>query len=87
MNWIFLKDKKPEKDGLYLVFGKIHFTPDHVDDRDWYYGINLCHYHKKFEWGMSNADVITWMPLPEIPEPYKSIVEEDEKRWNEEEKQ
>lgn len=84
MNWIFKKDKKPEKDGLYLVFGKIHFTPDHVDDRDWYYGISICYYHKKFEWEMSDTDVIAWMPLPEIPEPYKSIVEEDKKRWNEE---
>lgn len=55
--WISVKDRLPEKDGLYLCLTMF-------DNKKLYYQINL--------WGLNHwfwacHDVRYWMPLPELP--------------------
>jgi len=56
-----------------LVYGKMHFTPDHVNEKDWYYDYTIGYYKPKYGWSvrgnMHENDVIAWMPLPKPYEP------------------
>lgn len=68
--WISVKDRLPEKDGLYLVYGMSEamreLLPDCVP-------IWLCYWRRKYEGWYDiemcrGYDFIThWMPLPEPP--------------------
>jgi hypothetical protein len=61
MDWISVKDRLPEEDDDYLVYGEDHrgfiFTGCDwfvVDCKDW--------------WNNPHGQVTHWMPLPEPPE-------------------
>lgn len=58
--WISVKDRLPEKNGLYLCLTM-------VNNIKLYYQINLWG-EKRWFWG---HDVRYWMPLPEQPEELK----------------
>ena len=67
--WISVEERLPETNGTYLIFTKIHFTPDHVDDIDYYYGTEISTYAKDFGFLSRNGHFAkAWMPLPEPPE-------------------
>ena len=59
-NWIYTKDKIPEKDDYYLVCSKFGvFNILHWSD-----GWNCFNKDKKYE----IKDVVAWMELPSPPE-------------------
>ena len=68
--WISVKDRPPDRDGEYMVYGQSEAMRELLPDND---PIWICHYYK--ERGFYNIelcrgyDYIThWMPLPEPPE-------------------
>jgi hypothetical protein len=70
--WISAKDRLPVISDKYLVYGKIHFIPDHVKDKDWYYGYSIGFYNTTYNrWSingdMMNDDVLYWTNLPKEP--------------------
>lgn len=62
-------DEQPPEDGQYcIIYTKIHFIPDHVDEPDYYWDMELSRYYKDF--GFSSANGIYakyWMPRPDAP--------------------
>lgn len=72
MNWINIKDQKPEIEKAYLITdGKIIITAflcwisDNVDDYTW---IPAGGSGYDWEWDEIDIENIThWMPLPELP--------------------
>ena len=54
----------PEK-GVYLVYAKKYYVPDHVDEPDHIMTLQLAYYDEK--WGWSVEGLIWWMELPEPP--------------------
>ncbi len=72
--WISVKDRMPEKDGLYLVYGMSNamhkLLPDCVP-------IWLCYWHRKYggwydiEMCMGYDFITHWMYLPEPPKEEK----------------
>ena len=67
--WISVKDRLPEANGTYLIFTRVHFTPDHVDEIDYYDGIEISVYSKEFGFMSKNGLFAkAWMSLPEPPE-------------------
>lgn len=85
--WIKVKDqlpKVPEGKQLVdvLVVAKVHFTPDHVDQRDWTYVVEKATYDPKYGFygnNIRNYNVKEWMYAPEMPKRYARYV------WREEE--
>ena len=66
--WIPVTERMPEKEGSYLIFTTVYFTPDHVDDCDHYDGITISGYHPEFGFmGNNGLFAKAWMPLPEPP--------------------
>ena len=66
--WISVEERLPEDNQECLIFTKIHFVPDHVDDPDYYDGIEISRYFKGFGFGSPNGIYAKfWMPLPEPP--------------------
>ena len=66
--WISVAERLPEKEQQCLIFTKIHFVPDHVDDCNYYEGIELSWYHKDIGFTSNNGLYAKfWMPLPEAP--------------------
>lgn len=60
MEWISVKDRLPEDDAMYLVYGRIG------------YGIMFAIYYGDGEWLTDDLTNITrfvthWMPLPKLP--------------------
>ena len=53
--WISIKDRLPEKDGIYIVFVK-------CTDGD---TISILYYTNKYKF--SHLPVTHWMPLPDAP--------------------
>lgn len=74
--WIPVSEQ-PKNKMTCLVYGKMHFIPDHVDEKDWYYDYSIGYYKPKYGWtikgNMSVGDVEAYMPLPE---PYQKGEEE-----------
>jgi hypothetical protein len=66
--WIPVTERMPEKEGSYLIFTTVYFTPDHVDECDHYDGITISGYHPEYGF-MGNGGLFAkaWMPLPEPP--------------------
>lgn len=80
--WTLVKDKQPEKDGTYWVFGKIYFCPDHVDEPNFYYGVDSAYYNGKGHWyGNKIHNPIGWMEMPELPKRYQTINRKFEERY------
>lgn len=66
--WISVKEKLPEDNQRCLIYTMIHFTPDHVDDADHFFGIEISKYTTDFGFLSTNGMYARyWMPLPEAP--------------------
>ena len=71
-----------------LVYGKMHFIPDHVNEKDWYYDYTIGYYKPKYGWSirgnMSDSDVIAYMPLPPCYDSQESeeISDRNLKMWH-----
>ena len=66
--WISVKDRLPEKDGLYLIFTTQYFTPDHIDEIDHTDGIEISGYHNKYGFLSTNGTYAKyWCRLPQPP--------------------
>lgn len=85
-DWIKVKDQLPEvPEGKQLVdvlvVAKVHFVPDHVDQRDWTYVVEKATYEPKYGFygnNIRNYNVKAWMYAPEMPKRYARYV------WREE---
>ena len=63
--WISVKDRLPDKDGKYLVCGKVALSDIHGEP------IRLVRFTERKEW-LTSLLVKYWMPLPNPPEkPYQ----------------
>lgn len=60
--WVSVKDRLPDKDGKYLVFGKVALSDIHEEP------IRLARFTERKEW-LTSLSVKYWMPLPTLPEP------------------
>lgn len=64
-DWIFCKDRQPDKDGLYLVTYERYFTPDHIDEIDHVTDIGIKSYFAdSYGWGIEK--VHAWRKLPDM---------------------
>lgn len=68
--WISVKDKLPDRNGLYIVYGQTKAMRELLPDND---PIWMCYYRKDrgfYDTELCRGyDFIThWMPLPEPPE-------------------
>lgn len=59
-NWISVKDRLPDKDGKYLVCGKVALSDIHGEP------IRLVRFTERKEW-LTSLSVKYWMLLPELP--------------------
>ena len=57
-------DKRPPKQGLYLVWGLTRITPDHYDEANGFWEIQLALWFEKSGW---DRKVKFWQMLPEPP--------------------
>lgn len=74
--WIPVMEKLPEKDGKYLVWAVMSYTPDHADEPCDYQQIAIASflsgkYGSDF-YGNNLEKVIGWMPLPDPYVPQES---------------
>lgn len=58
--WISVEDRLPDKDGKYLVFGKVALSDIHGEP------IRLARFTERKEW-LTSLSVKYWMPLSEPP--------------------
>lgn len=58
--WISVKNRLPDKDGKYLVCGKVALSDIHGEP------IRLARFTERKEW-LTSLSVKYWMPLPEPP--------------------
>jgi hypothetical protein len=58
--WVSVKDRLPDKDGKYLVCGKVALSDIHGEP------IQLVRFTERKEW-LTSLSVKYWMPLPEPP--------------------
>ena len=66
--WISVNDELPKDNQKCLIYTMIHFTPDHVDDIDHFFGIEISKYTTDFGFLSTNGMYARyWMPLPEAP--------------------
>ena len=66
--WIPVVERMPEKEGSYLIWTTIYFTPDHVDECNHYDGMVIADFHPEFGFmGRAGVNAKAWMPLPEPP--------------------
>lgn len=66
--WISVEDELPKDRQKCLIYTMIHFTPDHVDDIDYFFGIEISQYTTDFGFLSTNGMYARyWMPLPEAP--------------------
>lgn len=67
--WIPVSEQ-PKNKMSCLVYGKMHFVPDHVDEKDWYYDYSIGYYKPKYGWTIrGDMEVLAWMPLPKPYDP------------------
>ena len=57
-------DEIPPK-GIYLVYAKKFFTPDHVDEIPYVLMLQLANYNEKYGWSVEGLK--WWTELPEPP--------------------
>lgn len=66
--WISVKDRLPQKEGKYLIFTKIHFTPDHVNQRNYRWGMEISSFYLDYGFISENGRYAkAWLPLPKPP--------------------
>lgn len=88
-DWIKVKDQLPvvpegKKLVDVLVVAKVHFVPDHVDQRDWTYVVAKATYEPEYGFygnDIYNYNVKEWMYAPEMPKRYARYV------WSEDAKE
>lgn len=68
--WISVKDRLPDRDGEYVVYGQTEAMRELLPDVE---PIWICNYYKQY--GFYNLDlrreydfITHWMPMPEAPE-------------------
>ena len=67
--WISVKDRLPNHEERCLIFTKIHFVPDHIDECDYYEGVEISTFYQDRFLSNNGMYATHWMPLPEPPEP------------------
>lgn len=58
-------DKRPPKQGRYLVWGLTQFIPDHTDEPNGYWQTKIAQWFERTGW---DCKVKFWQMLPETPE-------------------
>lgn len=72
--WISVEERLPKHEQKCLIFTMIHFTPDHVDDVNYYFGIEISMYTTDFGFLSTNGMYARyWMPLPEPPQMKRGV--------------
>lgn len=66
--WISVKDRLPNHEERCLIFTKIHFVPDHVDECNYYEGVEISTFYQDRFLSNNGMYATHWMPLPEPPE-------------------
>lgn len=70
MEWISVKDRLPESEGLYLAYVTNHpFLGPPQGVKVVYYGFGIDEDLTEMEWSMQMKEISLthWMPLPEMP--------------------
>lgn len=66
--WISVEERLPKHEERCLIFTKIHFVPDHVDECDYYEGVEISTFYQDRFFLSNNGMYAThWMSLPEAP--------------------
>lgn len=66
--WISVKDRLPKHEERCLIFTKIHFVPDHVDECDYYEGVEISTFYQDIFLSNNGMYATHWMYLPQPPE-------------------
>ncbi len=66
--WTSVKDRLPKHEERCLIFTKIHFVPDHIDECDYYEGVEISTFYQDRFLSNNGMYATHWMPLPEPPE-------------------
>ena len=67
--WTSVEEHPPEDGQKCLIYTMIHFTPDHVDEVNHFFGIEISKYTTDFGFLSTNGMYARyWMPLPEAPQ-------------------
>ena len=66
--WISVKDRLPEREGRYLVWGLTTFVSDHADESNGYWETKIVNYYVNYGKKYFDCKVKCWTPLPEPPE-------------------
>ena len=71
--WIPVSERLPKGEMACLVYGKMHFIPDHVNEKDWFYDYSIGCFNPVVGWSTrGDMEVLAWMPLPK---PYEGVSE------------
>lgn len=65
--WISVDERFPKHEEQCLIFTKIHFIPDHIDECDYYEGIEISTFYQDRFLSNNGMYATHWMPLPEAP--------------------
>ena len=67
--WFSVAIDPPKEDGAYLIYTKIHFTPDHVEETNYCFGTEISTYVQGFGFLSTNGHFAkAWTYLPKNPE-------------------
>lgn len=84
--WTSVKEKLPEPDSKCLIYTKVHFTPDHVDEPNYRYGMEISGFRTGIGFTSTNGLFAEfWMLLPDPPvqEVLHTVEHEDSKESEE----
>lgn len=59
-------DKRPPREGKYLVFGLTHFVPDHIDMPNAFWEMKIEYWSNSHGW--HSDKVKYWRELPDMPD-------------------
>ena len=64
----FPVSEPPKKNGRYLIFTKLHFVPDHVDEPNYTYGLEISGYYEGHGFLSTNGLFAEyWTYPPQLP--------------------
>lgn len=64
---ISVDERLPKHEEQCLIFTKIHFIPDHVEECDYYEGVEISTFYQDRFLSNNGMYATHWMPLPEAP--------------------
>lgn len=71
--WTSVKECLPKNKTKCLIWTKIHFVPDHRDDKNYFYGYEISTYYTDYGFVSNNGFFAKyWMPLPNPPKGAKT---------------